>query len=71
MSVEPSRWGAADEIVAHGLGVRLDAAEMQRLMLCTCSPQLLGGTCPFCERRRATERFLLAAQRFERYDGTA
>ena len=70
MSVTASRWGSADEIVAHGLGVKLDAAEMERLMHCTCQPSLLGGWCAICGRQRATESFMIAAKRFEPYEGT-
>jgi len=47
-----ANWGEADEIVAHALGGKLDAAEMQRLMVCTCEPRLFGGTCILCKRDR-------------------
>ncbi len=65
-----SHWGEADEIVAHALGIKINATEMQAMMLCTCQPALLGGWCSLCGRRRATERFLLGEQRFEPYEGT-
>jgi hypothetical protein len=51
-----AHWNVGDEVVAHGMSVKIDAKEMENLQVCTCQ---YGGSfvtneslCATCGRRR-------------------
>ena len=52
-TAEFASWDSSDEIIAHGLGVSLKAAELQDLMRCACKMPAFDNTgiCGFCNRK--------------------